>query len=92
MKKTVITLLALGLILTSSLAFAGEVDEMTILGDVFILRPLGLVATAVGGVCYLVSLPIAAITDSTDEVYETLLESPYEFTFKRPVGDIGSGL
>jgi hypothetical protein len=39
-----------------------------------------------------IALPTAAATNSVDHVRETLVTKPYNYTFKRPVGEIESGL
>lgn len=93
MKKTVIVMLTLIIVLTSSMAFARpEADATNILAETIILRPLGIGALAFGSVFYVISLPIALITDSEKTVREVLVVEPFEYVFKRPMGDIGSGL
>lgn len=59
-----------------------------ILADVFVLRPVGIVATAFGAATYLVALPITLITKSHDTVGKRLVGDPWKYTFQRPVGDI----
>jgi hypothetical protein len=58
-----------------------------ILFDVFILRPIGLAATAVGLAGSVVAYPFAAMSGSTDRVEEELIRKPWDYTFCRPVGD-----
>lgn len=59
-----------------------------ILADFFVLRPVGIVATAFGAATYLVSLPITLITKSHDTVGKKLVGDPWKYTFQRPVGDL----
>ncbi len=92
MKKTVAVLLTLTIIFTSSMAFASERDSTNIIADTIILRPLGFAATVFGSAMFLVSLPMAAITKSTGTTYKALVKDPFEYTFVRPVGEIGSSL
>jgi hypothetical protein len=92
MKKFVVLIMSLAIILTSSMAFAAERDATNVMADVLFLRPIGVMALVVGAAAFAISLPAAAITHSTDNTYEVLVKDPYEYTFVRPVGEIGSGL
>ena len=55
--------------------------------DMVVLRPVGIVATAVGSVFWLVTLPFSALGDNTDTATEKLVKEPAAFTFKRPLGE-----
>ena len=93
MKKFTVILLTAVIVLMSSMAFAaGSDDSSEVLADIIFLRPLGFVATVLGTAMYLVALPTASATDSVEHVKETLVTKPYNYTFKRPVGEIESGL
>ncbi|MBC8412683.1 MAG: hypothetical protein ISR96_06270 [Nitrospira sp.] len=92
MKKLLIMLIALVMILSSAPVFAAEVDASNIMADTLILRPMGFLATVVGTSLFLVSYPIAKITDSEDTSYKVLIKEPVDYTFKRPIGEIGTGL
>jgi hypothetical protein len=98
MKKIFVVLLTLIVVFSSSLAFAeynkvmSERDATNMIADTIILRPLGFAATVIGGAIFLVSLPISAITKSTTKTYEVLVKEPFDYTFVRPVGELGSGL
>ena len=54
--------------------------------DFVVLRPVGLVATAVGCVFWVVSSPFAALGGNMDVASEKLVKDPAAFTFKRPLG------
>ena len=54
--------------------------------DFVVLRPVGLVATAVGSVFFVVSSPFAALGGNIDTAKEKLVKDPVAFTFKRPLG------
>lgn len=54
--------------------------------DGWVLRPLGLAATVLGAASFLVALPFAALTDTTEQVADRLVVAPYKFTFERPMG------
>ncbi len=91
MKKIIVLVVLLTVVLTSSFAFAVD-DSSKVVGDAFLLKPLGFVVTIAGSVLYIASWPIAAITDSADHTYEVLVKQPYDYTFTRPVGEIPSSL
>ncbi len=93
MKKFISFLLVLVLVLTSSMAFAlRDVDREGIFVDAVALRPLGFVFFAFGCAFYVITYPVAAITNSKDTSYKLLVEEPYEYTFVRPLGDTRSDL
>ena len=54
--------------------------------DFVVLRPVGLIATAVGSVFFVVSSPFAALGGNMDTAKEKLVKDPAAFTFKRPLG------
>jgi len=54
--------------------------------DFVVLRPVGLVATAVGSVFFVISSPFAALGGNMDTAKEKLVKDPAAFTFKRPLG------
>jgi hypothetical protein len=56
--------------------------------DAGIFRPLGIIAIGVGLAGALISLPWAATSCSGDVVGKQLLQKPFDYTFKRPLGDI----
>jgi hypothetical protein len=51
------------------------------------MRPVGMVATGVGAVVWLVSYPFAYWGGNTDESTEALVQAPFEWTFQRPLGE-----
>jgi hypothetical protein len=55
--------------------------------DMVVLRPVGLVATAVGSVFWLVTLPFSALGDNTTTATKKLVKEPAAYTFKRPLGE-----
>jgi len=56
--------------------------------DIFLARPLGMVATILGSALFVVSLPFSAAGGNTREVYQKMVVEPARYTFLRPVGDI----
>lgn len=65
-----------------------EVTAEKILADVFLVRPLGIVATAFGAAVYIVTLPITLPINSHDVVGKKLVGDAWDFTFRRPVGHL----
>ena len=58
------------------------------IGDLLIMRPLGIVATAVGSVMYVVSLPFSLAGGNEREAYQKLIQEPAQYTFQRPLGEM----
>ena len=95
---TSVAMLSILLLFTASFVYAEEssiqpeeqsdITAEKILADVFLLRPLGLVATAFGAATFLVTLPLTAALNNHEVVGKQLVGKAWEFTFKRPVGQI----
>ncbi len=64
-----------------------QVDEVALLSDALVARPLCLAATIVGGAIFVVALPAAATSGSIDSTAEVLVQRPAWATFRRPLGD-----
>jgi len=56
-------------------------------GDLLVVRPLGAAATIGGFGLFAVASPFAAMADGTEEVFDTLVKQPGEYTFVRDLGD-----
>lgn len=56
--------------------------------DAFVIRPISLVTCAVGLASSFAMFPITSITNAQDRVKSELIDKPFQFTFKRPLGDI----
>ena len=55
--------------------------------DLVIIRPIGIVATAVGSVFYVISLPFSLLGGNSGEAGKALMKDPADYTFKRPLGE-----
>jgi hypothetical protein len=67
-----------------------EQDDDLIAGKMaaeVVVRPLGLVATVLGGAIFIVTIPFSALGGNADAAYNYLLADPFKFTFSRPLGD-----
>ena len=88
MKRKTLTLLCAGLMAVTNLNVCMAQDDTTsTAADVLVERPLSFVATLVGSVLFVVSLPFAAASGSVHQAADTLVVKPAEFTFQRPIGD-----
>ena len=73
---------------TNSTVAQTRPDPAMVVADVVIVRPVCLVATIIGSVFFIVSLPIAAISKSVKTTADVLVVSPARATFTRPMGDL----
>jgi hypothetical protein len=55
--------------------------------DLVIIRPIGIVATAVGSVFYVISLPFSLLGGNSGEAAAALMKDPAAYTFNRPLGE-----
>ncbi len=76
------------MILSSAAAFAEDThkEEETIF-DVIAVRPLGFLTLSIGSAFFVVSLPLAVVSGSTDKTAKALVGDPFNYTFTRPLGD-----
>jgi len=58
--------------------------------DGLIARPLGLVASVLGAVVFVVTLPFSLPSKSVDSAAKELVAVPAQYTFKRPLGQFDS--
>jgi hypothetical protein len=72
-----------------SQAFTDESPE-AITADVLVVRPFCLAATIVGSAVFVVALPVALISKSTDKAANALVKAPARATFTRPLGKLNS--
>jgi hypothetical protein len=87
--KSKITTIACALAITfcSISPSVADEDGASAVADVVIVRPLCFAATVIGTACFIVSLPVAAISGSTKQSAELLVNRPARATFKRAIGD-----
>jgi hypothetical protein len=94
-KKSLVLVVAASLLLIpfGSAALAAEYFEEqpasggAMVFDFCVVRPVGIIATAVGAVFYVVSWPFAALGDNVDAAGQKLVKEPAAYTFKRPLGE-----
>ena len=91
-KKSLITLMMTAVILMPLAANGAEYFEAgdpsggAMMFDLAVVRPVGIVATAVGCVFFVVSSPFSALGGNIDAAGEKLVKDPVAYTFKRPLG------
>ncbi len=91
MKRMLLLCISVAILVSSGPAFAAEDQSFNVIGDIFIARPLGLVAAVVGTAVYVVSLPFALASGSHHETADILVGKPLAFTFRRPLGEFREG-
>ena len=73
--------------LAAEQAYSKSEPSGTAMGfDLFVLRPLGIVATVGGAVLFVISLPFSALGGNTKEAADKLVTAPFNYTFTRPLG------
>jgi hypothetical protein len=91
MKSKVVALtLGLGILCSSFPGICrGESYEErtgTIVADVIVYRPTGVLLTVSGTALFLVIFPATLIAGGTKSTAHTLVTTPFRFTFCRPIG------
>jgi hypothetical protein len=92
-KLALIPLLTLALVVPPAFALdqeqvGREPTTAEMYADGLIARPLGLVASVVGAVVFVVTLPFTIPSKSVDSAAKQLVAVPAQYTFKRPLGQL----
>jgi hypothetical protein len=95
-KKWVVVVVVTTLVFAAGLQAAAQQEEglskeptaAAMMADFVLVRPLSLVATAVGTVFFVASLPFSVPGGNTKAVFTKLVTEPAKFTFKRPLGTV----
>ena len=98
-KKTLILMTVASLLILpfGSTAMAQEYFETeepsggAMMYDLCVVRPVGLVATALGSVVFVLSWPFSALGDNSDVAGQKLVKEPAKYTFVRPLGEFQHG-
>jgi phosphotransferase system glucose/maltose/N-acetylglucosamine-specific IIC component len=78
-------------IVSARMNYYNDAQEPTageMLADTVLVRVPMFVATVVGVVTFVVTLPFSALGGNVDEAGRTLVLEPAEYTFMRPLGDL----
>lgn len=62
-------------------------DDVAVILDLVVLRPVGFIATVGGMVAFVVSLPISIPTLSVGKAFNALVVNPAHYTFVRELGE-----
>jgi len=73
-------------VLSEDCAAGLQKDPGLMTADIALARPVGAVATVAGLAIFVVSSPFSALGGNSKEAWESLVASPADYTFKRPLG------
>lgn len=68
----------------------GDVSAEAIIVDGLVLKPAGVMATLLGTMVFVVTLPFSLPTKSVDKAAQKLVVDPAKYTFVRPLGQVES--
>ena len=95
-KKSLIIMIMAAMMIMPLTADAAEYFETedpsggAMMYDLVVVRPVGIVATALGAVFFIVSSPFSALGGNIESASEKLVKDPVAYTFKRPLGEFES--
>jgi hypothetical protein len=93
MKTRILTLCCVAAILAAGMPQTKAIDDGSpeaVAADVLVVRPVCFAATIIGSAIFVLALPIAAISHSTQQTAHVLVTAPARATFTRPIGDMNS--
>jgi len=61
--------------------------DARMVGDLVLVRPLGIIGTTAGAVLFVLSWPFSALGGNSQEAFQKMVVAPAKYTFKRPLGD-----
>jgi hypothetical protein len=67
---------------------SGDLSTAEVVGDVLWVRPLGFIKTALGATAFVISLPVTIRLKKKEQAKEFLITYPYNYYFKRPLGEM----
>jgi hypothetical protein len=85
---TFVCLLAFLLASVNSTSAANRNDPAYVAVDTVLVRPMCFLATVIGSVFFVISLPVAATSGSVHRAADSLVMGPARATFTRPLGDM----
>ena len=88
MKSKIVTAICVLALLFGSAATSSAQEDIEMMADVALVRPGCFIATAVGSVFFVVSLPIAAMSRSVKRSAHVFVCRPAWNTFCRPLGEM----
>ncbi len=65
---------------------ADSVSPVAVATDIFLARPASFLGTVAGAGFWLITSPITYLNGNASDTYELLVQTPADYTFKRPLG------
>jgi hypothetical protein len=91
MKTRILTFCCAAAILLAHAPKTYAIDDGSaeaVAADILLVRPVCFVSTIIGSALFIVALPVAAISKSTQKTAHALVVRPAQATFTRPLGDM----
>jgi hypothetical protein len=89
-KKLLLVLCAITIGMGNISVSRAEDNSIAAITDVVLVRPGCFLATVMGSIVFVVALPIAAVSGSIKSTANTLVLTPAQATFTRPIGDFST--
>jgi hypothetical protein len=89
-KKLLLVLCAITIGMGNISVSHAEDSSIAAITDVVLVRPGCFLATLMGSIVFVVALPIAATSGSIKSTANTLVLTPAQATFTRPIGDFST--
>lgn len=94
MKKTFTAAVAALMLVSSVPSYASHVADVgspatDAAYDVMLMRPIGLISVGVGAAAFIIGLPFTFLLGESGRSAEELVAAPFNYTFTRPIGDLG---
>jgi hypothetical protein len=89
-KRALIAVCVAAMLCAGTASTMANEGPLAVVTDTLVVRPACLAVTLFGSVFFVVSLPVAATSKSIKKTAHTLVVSPAQATFTRPLGDLDS--
>ena len=66
---------------------ADPVSPASAAADILLARPASFLGTVAGASFWVITLPITFLNGNASDTYELLVQTPADYTFKRPLGE-----
>ncbi|MGD8241661.1 MAG: hypothetical protein PVF59_02460 [Desulfobacterales bacterium] len=96
-RNTIVGLLIMALCLSPVSALALDDSEIyvfkreptgkSMVGDIVLIRGIGMGCLVLSTAAYVVALPFAALGGNAGEATQKMVVDPFHYTFRRPLGD-----
>lgn len=88
MKKLVLSLVILTVVCIAAPASGSDMggEDVAVVADILLVRPVGLAAVVIGSAVFIVALPFSIPSGSVGLTAHVLIVEPFNYTFLRPIG------